>query len=79
MQDHEHLHADSKALKHKLSDDELASILNKSLEFFDDVVIREQIYRLNVKRALFKDEIGKLEALKSRLEAQAAKRTRMFF
>lgn len=79
MQDHKHLHADSKALKHKLSDDELASILNKSLEFFDDVVIREQIYRLNVKRALFKDEIAKLEALKSRLETQAAKRTRMFF
>ena len=51
-----------------MSDDELAGVLNKSLEFFDDVVVREQIYRLNVRRAHVKEEIAKLELIKSRLE-----------
>lgn len=65
MQD---LETDSKKTKQKMSDDELAGVLNKSLEFFDDVVVREQIYRLNVRRAHVKEEIAKLELIKSRLE-----------
>ena len=65
MQDHE---TEKKTASQKMSDDELAGVLNKSLEFFDDVVVREQIYRLNVRRAHVKEEIAKLEVIKSRLE-----------
>ena len=62
-----------------MTDDELASVLNKSLEFFDDVVVREQIYRLNLRRAHVKEEIAKLEKIKSQLDAKATKRTHLFF
>ena len=62
---------DTKVLKHQMSDDELASALNKSLEFFDDVVVREQIYRLNVRRAHIKQEIAKLDAMRAELDAKA--------
>ena len=54
-----------------MTDDELAFVLNKSLEFFDDVVVREQIYRLNLRRAHVKEEIAKLEKIKSQLDAKA--------
>lgn len=61
------------------TESELGAILNESLKFFDDVVVREQIYRLNIKRTQVKDEIAKLDAIKSALDARAAKRNRMFF
>ena len=79
MKEHDSMHPSSNVLKHQMSDDELASVLNKSLEFFDDVVVREQIYRLNIRLSHIKDEIAKLEAIKSQLEEKASNRTRLFF
>jgi hypothetical protein len=38
-------------------------VLSKSLEFFDDVVVREQIYKYYLKRMKIQDEISKLYAL----------------
>jgi hypothetical protein len=70
---------DTKVLKNQMTDDELASVLNKSLEFFDDVVVREQIYRLNVRRAHIKQDIAKLDAMRAELDALATRRTRLFF
>ena len=29
---------------------DISGLLNKSLEFFDDVVVREELFNLNVKR-----------------------------
>lgn len=43
------------------------------------MVVREQIYRLNLKRVQLKDDITKLEAIKSQLDAKAARRNKLFF
>lgn len=53
--------------------------LGKSLEFFDDVVVREQIYRLNLKRVQLKEEIGKFNSIKTDLDARSASRNKIFF
>lgn len=60
-------------------DKDLVGVLGKSLEFFDDVVVREQIYRLNIRKVQLKEEIEKLEAIKSELDIKAAKRNKLFF
>ena len=44
------------------SKEELVRSISESVKFFDDVVVREEIYRLNLARVQIKDEIEKLEA-----------------
>jgi glycyl-tRNA synthetase beta subunit len=58
---------------------ELPQLLNKSLKFFDDVVVREEIFNLNVQRVQLLDEVNKLEKTKSDLEKKAQRRTSIFF
>ena len=53
--------------------------MNKSLEFFDDVVVREELFNLNVKRVQLLEEVEKLERTKSALEKKAQNRTNKFF
>ena len=40
----------------------MTKALSESVKFFDDVVVREEIYRLNLARVQLRDEIAKLEA-----------------
>jgi len=42
--------------------EEIVRVVSDSVRFFDDVVVREEIYRLNLARVQIKDEIEKLEA-----------------
>jgi len=51
-----------KARKEKaiIDDDDIRSLVTESLKFFDDVVVREEIYRLYLKRMKIQDEINKL-------------------
>lgn len=53
--------------------------LSESVKFFDDVVVREEIYRLNLARVQLRDEIAKLEKQKQALDVKAARRNRLFF
>ena len=57
----------------------MVGVLGKSLEFFDDVVVREEVYRLNIRKVQLKEEIAKLEAIKSDLDKKAARRNKLFF
>mgnify|MGYP001806889383 CR=1 FL=1 len=58
---------------------QLSGVLNKSLQFFDDVVVREEIFNLHVKRVHLVEEISKLEKTKNDLEKKAQRRTNLFF
>lgn len=53
--------------------------LGKSLAFFDDVTVREQIYKLNLKAVQLRDEIEKLESKMNALVAKSQARNRLFF
>lgn len=55
------------------------STLGKSLAFFDDVTVREQIYKLNLKAVQLRDEIEKLESKMNTLAAKSLARNRLFF
>jgi hypothetical protein len=59
--------------------EELVQTIGDSLKFFDDVVVREQIYRLNLKRVQLLDEIRKQEEKKQVLDKKAARRNLVFF
>lgn len=47
-----------------MSRDDLVKTMGAAMEFFDDVVVREQIFRLNLKKSQLKEEIKKLDAIK---------------
>jgi len=49
------------------------------LKFFDDVVVREEIYKLHLKRRKILDEIKKLDLVKYQYERSAARRNSIFF
>ncbi len=68
-----------KKVEGPLSEKQLANIIGESLEFFDDAVVREHIYRLNIKKVQLKEEIAKLEAIKTKLDLQAARRNKAIF
>ena len=40
-------------------------VMGEALQFFDDVVVRETIYRLNMQRVQLLEEISKLESIQS--------------
>jgi hypothetical protein len=58
---------------------DLGRLFGESLKFFDDVVVREEIYRLHLKRVMILDEIEKLSEIKSEYEMKAARRTKVYF
>jgi hypothetical protein len=57
----------------------LKEILSHSLKFFDDVVVREEIYVLYLKRMKLIEEVKKQELIKAGYEKRAARRARIFF
>eukprot|EP00347_Sterkiella_histriomuscorum_P018926 403343635 len=58
---------------------DLVKALSDSVKFFDDVVVREEIYKLNLHRIQIKDQIEKLEVQKAILDARSAFRNKLFF
>ena len=59
--------------------EDIRNLVSESLKFFDDVVVREEIYRLYLKRMKIIDEIEKLEEIKAEFDKRAARRSRLFF
>jgi hypothetical protein len=57
----------------------LKEILSHSLKFFDDVVVREEIYVLYLKRMKLIEEVKKQELIKVGYEKRAARRASIFF
>ena len=49
------------------------------MKFFDDVVVREEIYVLYLKRMKLFEEVSKLEKIEEEYEKRAAKRANIFF
>jgi len=70
-----------KARENKTIKDEedIKNLISESLKFFDDVVVREEIYTLYLKRMKVIDEIAKLEKIKADFDKKALRRSRLFF
>lgn len=54
LKDHETVNGDKSS---QIAEKDLVNTLGESLKFFDDVVVREQIFRLNLQRVQLKEEI----------------------
>lgn len=58
---------------------QLEDIIEDSLKFFDDVVVREEIYLLHLKKMKLEKEVEKQKELHGKFEAKVKGRVNMFF
>lgn len=62
-----------------VDNEDIKNLINDSLKYFDDVVVKEEIYRLYLKRMKVMEEIKKLEKIKTDFDIKAARRSKFFF